>query len=29
MAAGVEVYALGCVTDTQEMRINRQLSFAL
>ena len=29
MAAGVEGYAVGCVTDTHEMHINRQLSFEL
>jgi sugar fermentation stimulation protein A len=29
MAAGVEVYAVGCVTDTHEMHINRQLSLEL
>ena len=28
MAAGVEVYALGCTTDTKDMSINRQLSFS-
>ena len=28
MAAGVEVYALGCTTDTKDMSINRQLTFS-
>ena len=28
MAAGVEVYALGCTTDTKNMSINRQLTFS-
>ena len=28
MAAGVEVYALRCTTDTKDMSINRQLSFS-
>ena len=27
VTAGVEVYALGCTTDTKDMSINRQLSF--